>query len=365
MWVFFLQTSAFLSLLNEWLVISIFMKLQNKKTGVLLVNLGTPDSPGYFDVASYLAEFLTDKRVIDTHWILRQLLVRFTIIPSRLRQSTNFYKKIWTKEGSPLKVYGHLVESMLKQRLGDQFEVRLAMRYQNPSLKSVLDKLRQAAVERLIVIPLFPQYASATTGSVHECVMSLISKWDCIPQMHFVSHYETDPHLIDAFCLAAKNYPLCDYDHILFSFHGLPQAQIRKADLRGSCLSETCCQTLNENNHSCYSAQCYATAGAIAKQLSIDPKQFSIAFQSRLGKDPWLQPYTGEKVHTLARNGVKRMLVFCPSFVCDCLETIYEIGVEYRGEFIKAGGLKLDLVPGLNATVRWIDALENMVISLS
>lgn len=329
-------------------------------TGILLVNLGTPDSPRPKDVFRYLNEFLTDGRVIDTPWLSRQLLVRGLIVPSRYRQSARLYQSIWTEEGSPLKVYGRRVEEALQKHFGKEFCVKLAMRYQNPSLPEVLEGLKE--VSHLVVLPFFPQYASATTGSVHQKVMEVVSGWDRIPKITFINHYFRHPAMIKAFCAVAQPYSLENYDHVLFSFHGLPQRQVCKADPGAHCLKkEDCCRKLSKANQECYSAQCYATAYALVEALGLREEQYSIAFQSRLGKEPWLQPYASEVIAELARQGKKRVLVFCPSFVCDCLETISEIGVEYDAEFKHAGGESLTLVPGLNDHPEWIRALAKIV----
>lgn len=327
-------------------------------TGVLLVNLGTPDSPNPKDVHRYLVEFLTDPRVMDIPWLSRQLLVRGVIIPKRYRQSAQSYQMIWTEEGSPLKMYGHRVEKELQDRLGKEYKVLLAMRYQNPSIQSAIDQFQSLGLNRLIVMPLFPQYASATTGSVHERVMHALSRWEVLPELRFINQYAEHPGLIKAFCKAAKMFDLGLYDHILFSFHGLPVRQVKKAcRLHGP----ECFEHLSKNKHQCYVAQCHSTACAIANSLKLDSKRFSITYQSRLGKDPWLEPFTQDSIHKLAKSGSKRVLVFCPSFVCDCLETTYEIGVEYAGEFKQAGGERLDLVPGLNDSPIWIDALHDII----
>lgn len=335
-----------------------------KKTGILLVNLGTPDSPNLSDVYRYLIEFLTDGRVIDSPWIFRQLLVRGVIVPKRYRQSAKSYQEIWTSEGSPLKVYGYRVQKQLQERLGDDaFIVRLAMRYQNPSIEEALDSLIENGCQKIVVLPLFPQYASATTGSVHQKVMEIVSKWQVIPELVLIDHYETHPGLIQAFCAVASKYQIEEYDHILLSFHGLPQRQLLKADRSQSrCMkSKECCSSLSEKNQDCYSAQCYATANAIVRRLNLPLDKYSVSFQSRLGEEPWLQPYTSDVIVRLAKEGNKRVLVFCPAFVCDCLETIYEIGQEYAIEFKHAGGESLDLVPGLNDHPQWINALVDLI----
>lgn len=334
-----------------------------KKTGVLLVNLGTPDSPAPGDVYRYLIEFLTDKRVIDSPWLTRQLLVRGLIVPRRYRQSAKSYQAIWTPEGSPLKVHGFRIKKLLQQQLGDHYVTELAMRYRNPSIKDSLDRLVEQNCQKIIVLPLFPQYASATTGSVHENVMEIVSKWQNIPEIVLIDHYATHPAVINAFCASSSPFDMNHYDHVLFSFHGLPQRQLKKADRSKQCCmqSKNCCEMISPKNQECYSAQCYGTANGIINQLGLSPDNYSISFQSRLGKEPWLQPYTSEVITSLAKQGKKRMLVFCPSFVCDCLETIHEIGVEYAEEFIHAGGESLQLVPGLNDHPEWINALVDLV----
>jgi ferrochelatase len=331
-------------------------------TGILLVNLGTPDSPQPKDVYKYLNEFLTDGRVIDIPWLWRQMLVRFLIVPFRYKQSAAAYQKIWSANGSPLMVYGKKVSELLQAELGESFHVELAMRYQSPSIRAALGKLLKNGISRLLVLPLFPQYASATTGSVHQKVMQELSSYPVIPEVVFVNNYAVHPALIDAFCAASSRMDLKQYDHILFSFHGLPERQLRKADQRGWCLqSKACCQHYCEENSACYSAQCHATAMAIGRQLEIPLDKMSISFQSRLGKEPWLQPYTSAVIPELARLGKKNVAVYCPSFVCDCLETLYEIGIEYAHDFRKAGGERLDLVPGLNDDPVWISSLKAII----
>jgi protoporphyrin/coproporphyrin ferrochelatase len=337
--------------------------MQKAKTAVLLVNLGTPDSPKPKDVYRYLVEFLTDARVIDLPWLQRQFLVRGLIIPFRYRQSAKYYQQIWTPEGSPLMVYGKKVQTALQASLGDEFHVELAMRYQNPSIEMGLKTIFNQGINQLIVLPLFPQYASASTGSVYQKTLELMRTQTNFPKMTFINSFATHPDVIDAFCHMAQKKNLEDYDHYVFSFHGLPQRQIRKADRFNHCLkSENCCQSICRENADCYSAQCYATYAAIMKQLRLSKENTSIAFQSRLGKDPWIEPFTPIVLEELVRKGKKKVLVFCPSFVCDCLETIFEIGVEYAAEFKKWGGERLDLVRGLNDEPKWIAALKTLVL---
>jgi protoporphyrin/coproporphyrin ferrochelatase len=334
------------------------------QTGVLLVNLGTPQSPQASDVRRYLLEFLTDKRVIDFSWLWRQILVRGLIIPSRYHQSAKSYAHIWTEQGSPLLVHGFELTKALQDSLGEDFKVELAMRYQTPSIEESLARLMKLPLRKLIVIPLFPQYASATTGSVNEKVMNLLSRHTVIPEVTFIQQFATFPPFIEALIATAKSLNLSNYDHILFSYHGLPQRHIKKADIVGTCLRQgDCCHSLGSSNAGCYAAQCFATTRAVVEKLNIPKERYSLSFQSRLGKEPWLQPYTGDSITQLAKEGKKRVLVFCPSFVCDCLETLHEIGVEYAAEFKQAGGDVLELVPGLNQHPVWVQALKQLVHS--
>jgi ferrochelatase len=266
------------------------------------------------------------------------------------------------EEGSPLLVYGKRLEKQLQTALGSDYTVALAMRYQQPALQKVLSDLSQLSLKQLVVIPLFPQYASATTGSVHQAVMSQLQAWNMIPELSFINNYATHPAFIAAFADRLRQHHPASYDHIVFSFHGLPERHIRKADRQGSCLQSDCCRRLSCVNANCYSAQCHATARAIAAAVRLDPHSYTVCFQSRLGKEPWLTPYTSDVLHRLAQNGVKRLLVLSPAFVADCLETIGEIGIEYAEEFTKNGGEVLDLVPSLNDSPLWVEALRQLVL---
>lgn len=329
--------------------------------GVLLINLGTPLSFQEKDVFRYLIEFLTDPRVIDFNWLKRQLLVRGIIVPKRYKQTAHAYQHIWTENGSPLIVYGKQCQTELSSLLGSDYCIELAMRYQQPSIKEGLDRLIKQGVKQLIILPLFPQYASATTGSVFQAVMEHLCHYQWLPQLTFINDYATDPLMIKAFGVLGNQFDISSYDHILFSFHGLPERQVQSS--HPDCLTDSHCCEEKRANFSCYKAQCHATAHAIVKELSIPSEKFSICFQSRLGKEPWLQPYTNEMIGNLAKRKKKNVLIFCPSFVCDCLETIYEIGYEYKKEFLHLGGEKLDLVPGLNSHSLWIQALSSMITS--
>lgn len=333
------------------------------KTGVLLVNLGTPDAPTRGAVYRYLKEFLLDGRVIDYPWLPRNLLVRGIIAPFRSGSSAKLYQRLWTENGSPLKIYGEKITSILSQDLGDDYVIKLAMRYQSPSVKDGLNDLKKQNVKQIIVLPLFPQYASATTGSVHQEVMDIVSKWQNIPELSFINSYPMNENIINAFADNALKYNLNDYDHFVFSFHGVPQRHLHKADDNNVCLQQDCCKTLTSNNQFCYSAQCHSTAFKIANRLNLASDKFTVCFQSRLGFEDWTQPYTSKVLDELVENGKKNVLVFSPAFVADCLETTIEIGYEYKEEFEEKGGEKLDLVESLNDNALWIEAIKSMILS--
>ncbi len=333
-----------------------------KKKGVLLVNLGTPDEPTRGAVYRYLKQFLLDRRVIDISWLGRNLLVRGIIAPFRSGKSAKLYQILWTPEGSPLKVYGERLTEGVRDILGEDYIVELGMRYQKPSIESALNRLLEQQVTEVIVIPLFPQYASATTGSVHDEVMRILRKKETIPNIKLVNSYYNYQPMVDIFADNARKFDLDSYDHILFSYHGLPQRQLLKADNCNHCLqSADCCQTISTANQFCYSAQCYGTTQAIAKALDLKPEQYTTTFQSRLGNAVWIQPYTSDVLEEKAKAGAKKLLVFSPAFVADCLETIVEIGTEYQEEFEEMGGEKVDLVPSLNDDPRWIKAVAELV----
>lgn len=335
------------------------------KKGVLLVNLGTPDSPSVGDVRKYLGEFLMDGRVIDIRPINRALLVKGIIVPFRSPKSAKLYQRIWSDKGSPLLYHSLIQQKLVQQALGDEYQVEMAMRYQSPSIESALSKLQAARVDSIRVIPMFPQYASASSGSVMEKVMQLVSKWLTIPPVSIVNSFHNNALMIRAFVENAEKHQPETYDHILFSFHGLPQRQLIKSDVtQKHCLRQTdCCATLTDTNKFCYSAQSYDTARLIAQQLNINKDQYTVCFQSRLGKEPWVQPYTSEVVAQLAKEGKKRLLVLCPAFVADCLETVYEVTEEYGDEFKALGGQHVQLVESLNDHPLWIKALVELAKS--
>jgi protoporphyrin/coproporphyrin ferrochelatase len=339
------------------------MNNKKGKKGVLLVNLGTPDQPDTPNVRKYLREFLMDGRVIDIPFVQRWMLVNLIIAPFRAPKSAAEYQKLWDERGSPLKYYGEDVRDLLQKELTDDYVVALAMRYQNPSIASGLDELKKAHVSEIIVVPLFPQYASASTGSVADKVMEIVRKWQIIPNIRFINQFADDPLFIEVIAQRAKKWmEQHDYDHYLFSYHGLPERQILKGSVGSQCQLGKCCNSFHDKNRYCYRAQCFLTSRLLAESLGIAEDKYTVAFQSRLGKTPWIQPYTDEKLVEFAEKGYKKVLAFSPAFVSDCLETTVEVGETYHEQFLEAGGERWDLVESLNDHPLWIQCLKNMVL---
>lgn len=335
------------------------------KTGVLLVNLGTPDSPETPDVRKYLREFLMDGRVIDYPFIPRWMLVNLIIAPFRAPKSAKIYQELWTPQGSPLKIYGLANERDLQQALGNEFVVKLAMRYQNPSISNGLEHLKQEGVSKIIVIPFFPQYASATTGSVYEEVNRITSTWQTIPEVRMVNNFYAHPRFIDGFVKNAKSWMQKEnYEHFVFSYHGIPERQIRKGDHTGNtCILGECCGSIRPENQFCYRAQCFETTRLLVEKLGLKEGTYTTSFQSRLGKEEWIKPYTEDLVKELAGKGVKKVLAFSPAFVADCLETTIEVGEEYKELFEENGGQTWHLVPSLNDSENWTLLLRDLVLN--
>lgn len=332
--------------------------------GVLLINLGTPDSPSVGDVRRYLREFLSDPRVIDINPMGRWLLLNLIILPFRPAKSAEAYHQIWGPEGSPLLSHSvHLTEGV-RAALGAPYVVELAMRYGNPSIPSAIQKLIAADVERIVVVPLFPQYSSAATGSALDRVYDLTGgEWN-VPPLDVVPAFYDHPGFIEAFYAVAQPR-LVEFkpDYVLFSYHGVPERQVEKSDTTGAhCLkSPTCCDQIIPANRYCYRAHCYATTRALVGRLGLGPEAHGVSFQSRLGRTPWIKPYTDELLPVLAQQGKKRLMVLCPAFVADCLETIEEIGMRAKEQWRELGGEELLLVPSLNAEPAWIEAVAGMV----
>ena len=339
-----------------------YLYIKMSKTGVFLINLGTPDDAKIGPVRRYLFQFLNDPRVIDIPWLKRKLLVNLIIVPFRAAGSTKIYKQLWTDKGAPLLIYGEKLKEKLQAKLGSNFGVHLGMRYQNPSIKSVLDEMRKKNYEKIIIIPLFPHYASASSGSAMEEALRVISKWWVIPEISMISQFWDHPKFIDAFVARAKQYNIEEYDHVLFSYHGLPERQVDKVYEDGKpCSDHNCEEEINEDSKYCYKATCYATTRLLAEKLGIPKEKYTVAFQSRLN-DRWLEPFSDKVVEERAKKGDKKLLAFSPAFIADCLETTVEIGIEYQELFEEHGGEKVQLVESLNDHPLWVEALEDMVL---
>ena len=334
------------------------------KTGVLLIQLGTPDSPSTSDVRTYLTEFLNDRRVIDIPWLARKILVNGIIVPFRAPKSAKIYKELWEhgKGKSPLLTHTQTVQKLVQERFNaTEVTIEMAMRYQNPSMDSVLERMRKVNYDQLIILPLFPQYASASSGSAIEKAMSIISKWWVIPEVKIISQFWDKDGYIDSIVDRAKSFNWKEYDHVLFSYHGLPERQVDKVyDGSDLCSDQPCETEMNDENKFCYKATSYATTRLIAEKLQIPEEKYTVCFQSRLDKK-WLTPFSDKIVEEWGKKGAKKLLVFSPAFVADCLETIIEIGGEYQEIFEENGGEKVQLVPSSNDHPRFIDCLVSLI----
>jgi ferrochelatase len=334
------------------------------KTGVLLIQLGTPDSPSTSDVRTYLTEFLNDRRVIDIPWLARKILVNGIIVPFRAPKSAKIYKELWEHGNgkSPLLTHTQTVQKLVQERFNaTEVTIEMAMRYQNPSMDSVLERMRKVNYDQLIILPLFPQYASASSGSAIEKAMSIISKWWVIPEVKIISQFWDKDGYIDSIVDRAKSFDWKEYDHVLFSYHGLPERQVDKVyDGSDLCSDQPCETEMNDENKFCYKATSYATTRLIAEKLQIPEEKYTVCFQSRLDKK-WLTPFSDKVVEEWGKKGAKKLLVFSPAFVADCLETIIEIGGEYQEIFEENGGEKVQLVPSSNDHPRFIDCLVSLI----
>jgi len=334
------------------------------KVGVLLLQLGTPDNATVGAVRRYLSEFLNDPRVIDIPWLARKILVNGIIVPFRAPKSTKIYKELWEVGNgvSPLLKHTEKVKDLLQERFnGADVTIEMAMRYQNPSMEKVMEKMHKANYDKLIILPLFPQYASASTGSAVEKAMGIIKKWWVIPEISIISQFYENEGYLDSIVDNASKFNFGDYDHILFSYHGLPEKHVDKVyEATDLCGDQPCETEINDENKFCYKATSYATTRLIAQKLNLKESDYTVCFQSRLDKK-WLTPFSDKVVEEWAKKGAKKLLVFSPAFVSDCLETIIEIGSEYQEIFESGGGEKVQLVPSSNSHPRFIDGLEELV----
>lgn len=341
------------------------MSTAASRKGVLLINLGSPDNHSPGAIRRFLREFLSDPRVMDIPAPARWLILNLFILPFRPGKITHKYKRIWEADGFPLIKHGRKVVQKLSHIANGEYSIELAMRYGSPSIDQALNNLRASGMDELLVLPFFPQYASATTGSVLEKVFSIIKQWQVIPRTFCITSFYDQAGFIACWVKKGRPYLLQNPDHLLFSFHGLPESHILKSDRTAAhCLQDSaCCQKITRLNSDCYRAQCYQTAKKIAEGLHIEESKYTVSFQSRLGRSQWIQPSTGSTVKQLAKKGVEHLLVFCPSFVADCLETIEEISVQERQNFLEFGGRTLTLVPSLNSEEDWIEVIRSMIES--
>jgi ferrochelatase len=320
---------------------------QAPKTGVLLVNLGTPEAPDRASVRRYLKEFLWDKRVVELSRPAWWLVLNLFILNTRPAHSARAYRKIWTPEGSPLMVISRAQETALRQSLQQQFgdlvSIELAMRYGSPSIPQSLDKLREQGVRQLLVLPLYPQYSASTTASIFDAVTRHLQQWRWLPELRFINHYHDEPAYITALAESVTTHRQQhgNADQLLMSFHGIPQDYFHKGDP--------------------YHCECQTTARLLAESLGLPKDRWGISFQSRLGPKQWLQPYTDHTLRELAKSGVKSVQVICPGFSADCLETLEEIAMENRDIFMQAGGERYEYIPCLNDTSAHIDMLTGLI----
>jgi len=337
------------------------MNEERSRIGVLLVNLGTPDSPKVRDVRRYLREFLSDPDVITLPGPLRWLLVNAVILPTRPRRSAHAYQQIWLPGGSPLMVHSRALADAVAAKLSAEFHVELGMRYGAPSIPTALAKLARVDITRLIVLPMFPQYCQATTGSIVTRIGECLGPAGLAHlEPDTIQDFFAEPGFIEAVAAPARAVvESFRPDHVLFSFHGLPESHIRDAATPESQCLEVgdCCDAMRPANRSCYRAQCYATSRALQRALALSDERCSNAFQSRLGRSPWIRPYTDEVIVELAERGIKRLAVVCPAFTADCLETLEEIGIRLRDQWLELGGEALELCPCPNAAPGWVDAV--------
>jgi protoporphyrin/coproporphyrin ferrochelatase len=329
--------------------------------GLLLMNLGSPDSAAVPDVRRYLREFLMDARVIDAPYPVRFGLVHFSIIPRRAHLSAEAYQSIWTKDGSPLIAISRALQELLRRHLSCLVE--LAMRYQNPSVEYAVTRLKLRGVTDITLLPLFPHYAMSSYETAVEKVRAVVAQECPATVLKVVPPFYDHPSYIGALVDGARPYLDSGYDHLLLSFHGLPERHLRKSDPTGSHCTKVanCCETPSPAHATCYRAQCFKTARAFAQAAGIATDRYSISFQSRLGREPWMQPYTDERLEQLAQGGVRKLAVMCPAFVADCLETLEEIGMRGRERFLQAGGEEMTVIPCLNTNPEWISAVIDLV----
>ena len=329
------------------------------------MNLGSPDSTSVPDVRRYLTEFLMDERVIDIPYLARALLIRGIVVPFRAPKSAEAYKTIWTNEGSPLVALTKKLQSALQQRVS--VPVEAAMRYGKPGVKQAYDSLlqRDANIKEVTAVPLYPHYAMSSYETAVENAKEIHAQYKYPFELKFVKPYYNNGSYIDALATNMQRYVDTEYDHILFSYHGVPQRHIRKSDITGNhCLqSADCCDKASPAHAFCYRHQCFTTTRLVTEKLGIPQSKFSISFQSRLGKG-WLEPFTDKRLEEMPAEEIKKLLIICPAFVSDCLETLEEIAIRGKESFMNAGGESYRMIPCLNLEPLWVRTLQQLVESV-
>lgn len=333
------------------------------RTGILLMNLGSPDSTEVKDVRRYLSEFLMDGRVIDIPYLARLLLVKGIIVPFRSPKSAAAYRAIWTSKGSPLIGFTRQLQEALQRQVKEPVEI--AMRYGNPSPAAAFERLmrKQPGLDEVIAVPLYPHYAMSSYETAVEYVKEIHRKNNYPFRIRFIKPYYKEARYLDALAESIRPYLDQDFDHLLFSYHGVPERHIYKGDSTGQhCLkSAACCETDSAAHTRCYRHQCLVTTKMIAEKLGLPDEKFSFSFQSRLGRDEWLKPYSASRFKEMPGEGIKKILVACPAFVSDCLETLEEIAVEGKERFLQAGGESFTMIPCLNVHPLWVKAIAGYV----
>ncbi len=333
------------------------------KTGVLLVNTGSPDAPEAPEVRRYLRQFLSDPRVIDIAPLSRWFLLNFIILPRRPKESAAAYKSVWTDRGSPLIVISEDFRDALRAALPDRL-IEIGMAYGRPSVPQALDTLLDQGVRRIVVAPMFPQYASATVGAVLELTYKTAASKPNVTALSVVAPFYEEPEFLDAWAAVARPQ-LADFnaDHILFSYHGLPERQIFKCDPTGNhCLNhDDCCERYRDANPDCYRAHCFATTRGIVERLGLANEGYTVAFQSKLGRENWLTPAADQTIVRLAQSGIKRLAVLSPAFVADCIETIEELGIRGKESFLENGGEAFEMISSLNSHPDWVAGFASIL----
>ena len=335
--------------------------MDSKRTAILLMNVGSPDDPTKKSVRRFLTQFLNDKRIIDLPWLLRKLLVNLIIIPFRIKKSTQLYQRLFDKKGSPLIYHSEELKEKLQKKIGEGFSVFLGMRYGNPGFRDVISEIKSQGFQQIALVPLFPQHAMSTSETAIVAAKAEIKRQNIKAKIIEVGQFYNHPKFIQAFVSQVKKYDLAKFDHVLFSYHGLPNRHIEKSHPGKTIESCDCEHSIPDYGKFCYRATCFATTRLIANELGLNLSEYTVAFQSRLSKN-WLSPFSDEILLKKLREGNENILVIAPSFITNCLETVIEIGEDYRNNFIKNGGKELELVESLNAENIWIESLNEIIL---